>query len=383
MRGIANNIKESTNTEGTIALVLEGASTQFFTIGARFADGDRVFYSVAHDNPLLDEAEGGLGTYDVTTDSISRDVVFWSTNADALVNFSAGSKTVICTAPAEAFSPIRPVNDFRLTLTTGTPVTITDVAASSGIYLSPYSGNQITLFDGTRWRIFETDEISLAFSGLTAGKNYDVFGTIDTGSPILELGTAWTDDVTRAVALARQDGTLIEAGDATRRYLGSVRAISATEICDTERRRFNWNNANRVKRKLKVLDTTDSWTYSLAAYRQANGNAANQLEVLVGVVEEFHTISALNRVANSTSTPRNVAAGIGINSTTENSADLTSNANCTSTNVATPSAQLVHAALGYTYYAWLEYGAGADTQTWIGDSTIVYIDTGMIGSMVG
>jgi hypothetical protein len=383
MRGIANNIKESTNTEGTIALVLEGASTQFFTIGARFADGDLVFYSVAHDNPLLDEAEGGLGTYDVTTDSISRDVVFWSTNADALVNFSAGSKTVICTAPAEAFSPIRPVNDFRLTLTTGTPVTITDVAASSGIYLSPYSGNQITLFDGVRWRIFETDEISLAFSGLTAGKNYDVFGTIDTGSPILELGTAWTNDVTRAVALARQDGTLVESGDATRRYLGSVRAISATEICDTERRRFNWNNANRVKRKLKVVDTTNSWDYSLSVFRQANANAGNQIEILNGLAEDAVYLKAIARAVSSGATARTVYAGIGINSTTVGSHDVSWPARCTSAADAHCIAELANVALGYTIYTWLEYGGGADTQSWSGDNGATVSLSGMVGSMVG
>jgi hypothetical protein len=378
---LADRIKETTTTTGTGNVTLAGAVSQFRAFSAEYSNNDTFYYAIVGQSGT--EWEVGIGTYVSATPAIARTTVLESSNSGSLVNFSAGTKDVWVDVPAAAVSPVRPVNDFRLTLTSGTPVTIADVTAATTIYAALFGGNQISLYENSHWQVYASAEMSLALGTLTANKNYDVFCYLNSGVPTLELGAAWTNDTTRATALAYQDGVLVKSGDATRRYLGTFRTISTTETCDTERRRFTWNNANRVKRKLKVLDTTDSWNYSTAAYRQANGNAANQLEVLVGVVEEFHTISALNRVANSTSTPRNVAAGIGINSTTENSADLTANANCTSVNVATPSAQLIHAALGYTYYAWLEYGAGADTQTWIGDSTIVYIDTGMIGSMVG
>jgi hypothetical protein len=378
---LADRIKETTTTTGTGNVTLAGAVSQFRAFSAEYSNNDTFYYAIVGQSGT--EWEVGIGTYVSATPAIARTTVLESSNSGSLVNFSAGTKDVWVDVPAAAVSPVRPVNDFRLTLTSGTPVTITDVAASSGIYLGPYSGNQITLFDGVRWRVFETDEISLAFSGLTAGKNYDVFGTIDTGSPILELGTAWTDDVTRAVALARQDGVLVESGDATRRYLGSVRAISATEICDTERRRFAWNNANRVLRKLKVIETTDSWAYSSTTLRQANANANNQIEVLQGLAEGNVDLKVCGRAANSTSTVRTVAVSIGIDSTTVSGADLVLASQATNSVSPWAQAQLLRAALGYSKYVWLERGGGADAQTFYGDAGVDYFQSGMSGSMVG
>jgi hypothetical protein len=383
MRGIENNIKESTTTEGTIALVLDGASTQFFSVGSRFADGDVVFYSVAHDNPLLDEAEGGMGTYDVATDSISRDVVFWSTNSDALVNFSAGSKTVICTAPAEAFSPPRPVCDFRLSLTSGTPVTVSDVATATTLYAAMYKGNQISLYANSRWQVALSGEMSLALGTLVANKNYDVFCYLNAGVPALELGAAWTNDTTRATALDYQDGVLVKFGDATRRYLGTFRTISTTETCDTERRRLVWNYYNRVNRKLKVVDAADTWNFSTASFQQANANAANQVEVLLGLAEDYINLFVSGRVTSSTSTFRTVSVAIGVNSTSVGSFDTSTGASVNNTINANPEAQLASCILGFTIYAWLERGAGGDTQSWRGDSGTTYLQAGLFGMMVG
>lgn len=56
----------------------------------------------------------------------------------------------------------------RLTLTSGTPVTTSDVTAASTLYFTPYGGNKITLYTGVYWQPFTFTERSLALSGLTS-----------------------------------------------------------------------------------------------------------------------------------------------------------------------------------------------------------------------
>src|ERR1700675_30718 len=123
------------------------------------------------------------------------------------------------------------VNELRLTLTTGVPVTTSDVLAAGTLYLTPYIGKHISLYDGTIWQVLLTAEISLALT-LTNGKPYDIFAFINAGVPALEI-LVWTDDVTRATALAYQDGVLVKSGAVTRRYLGTLYATSANQTEDS------------------------------------------------------------------------------------------------------------------------------------------------------
>ncbi len=114
------------------------------------------------------------------------------------------------------------VNNFRATLVSNTPVPTTDVTYSGAqtIYLTPYNGNQISLYNGASWNTFASAEMSLALGTLTNALPYDVFCYSNSGVPTLEL-TAWTNITTRATNLAYQDGILCKSGALTRRYIGS------------------------------------------------------------------------------------------------------------------------------------------------------------------
>src|SRR5690349_2342000 len=59
----------------------------------------------------------------------------------------------------------------RLTLTSGTPVTTSNVTGATTIYLTPYLGNQIWLYSGSVWVSYSLSEISLALGTLVSGKN--------------------------------------------------------------------------------------------------------------------------------------------------------------------------------------------------------------------
>ena len=91
---MADRVKETTTTTSTGAITLGGAVTGFEAFSAAFANPSVVYYAIVGSTT---EWEVGIGTF---TTTLSRDVVLASSNSDALVNFSAGSKDVFSTIPS-------------------------------------------------------------------------------------------------------------------------------------------------------------------------------------------------------------------------------------------------------------------------------------------
>lgn len=103
----------------------------------------------------------------------------------------------------------------RLTLTSGTPVTTSDVSNATAIYFTPFHGNKISLYNGSVWQLLSFSEISLALGTISSGTNYDVFAYNNSGTVALDSIVAWTNDTTRATALALQDGIYVKSGALT------------------------------------------------------------------------------------------------------------------------------------------------------------------------
>ena len=99
---VADRIKETSTSTGTTPFALGGAMTGFKTFASRCAVGDTMYYaiqSVDGAGSTASEWECGLGTYSAAN-TLTRTTVTSSSNADALVNFSAGSKQAYITMPA-------------------------------------------------------------------------------------------------------------------------------------------------------------------------------------------------------------------------------------------------------------------------------------------
>lgn len=96
---LADRVRETTTTTGTVAVVLAGAYPSFQSFLAAVGNGNTTYYAIS--NLAAGEWEVGVGTYTSSGNTLSRDTVLSSSNAGSLVNFSAGSKDVICTQPAE------------------------------------------------------------------------------------------------------------------------------------------------------------------------------------------------------------------------------------------------------------------------------------------
>lgn len=94
---VKDRVKETTTTTGTGTITLAGAVTgfqAFSTIG----NGNTTYYTISSNGGA--EWEVGIGTYTLVGTTLARTTVLASSNAGALVNFSAGTKDVYCVYPA-------------------------------------------------------------------------------------------------------------------------------------------------------------------------------------------------------------------------------------------------------------------------------------------
>jgi hypothetical protein len=99
MAYIADRVKETTTTTGTGAIILLGAVAQFRSFATAFgATPTLTHYAIVGQTGT--EWEVGKGIFNGTT-GLTREVIRSSSNAGALVNFSAGTKDVFVTANAE------------------------------------------------------------------------------------------------------------------------------------------------------------------------------------------------------------------------------------------------------------------------------------------
>lgn len=100
MTKFADRVKDTTTTVGTGTITLANSPpARFRTFGAAFAVGtNQIAYVIEGQSGT--EFESGIGTY-VSATTFSRDKVETSSNANALVAFSAGTKDVYCAATAK------------------------------------------------------------------------------------------------------------------------------------------------------------------------------------------------------------------------------------------------------------------------------------------
>ena len=93
---VKDRVKETTTTTGTGTITLAGAESGFQAFSV-IGDGNSTYYAIVGDT----EFEVGIGTYTSSGTTLARDSVNSSSNSGSLVNFSAGTKDVFVTLPAE------------------------------------------------------------------------------------------------------------------------------------------------------------------------------------------------------------------------------------------------------------------------------------------
>ena len=95
---LADRVQDTTTTTGTGSVTLTGTPPAGYqSFGAAIGNGNTTYYVINGGS----QWEVGIGTYISASTALSRDTVLSSSNSGSLVDFSAGTKTVFVTYPAE------------------------------------------------------------------------------------------------------------------------------------------------------------------------------------------------------------------------------------------------------------------------------------------
>jgi hypothetical protein len=95
---VKDRVREITSTTGTGTITLTAAVVGFQSFSV-IGDGNTTYYTIV--DAATGAFEVGIGTYTASGTTLSRDTVLESSNANALVNFSSGTKDVFVTYPAD------------------------------------------------------------------------------------------------------------------------------------------------------------------------------------------------------------------------------------------------------------------------------------------
>ena len=143
---INDRVKETSTTTGTGTLNLAGAETGYESFVSGVGTGNTTYYAIELN--AAGEWEVGIGT--VTSgspDTLSRDTIISSSNSDAAVTFSAGTKNVFCTLPAK--KTISPVMDATTFVVTHASIITEDQTLDSGVLAGPVSITGTQTITGT------------------------------------------------------------------------------------------------------------------------------------------------------------------------------------------------------------------------------------------
>ena len=143
---INDRVKETSTTTGTGTFNLAGAETGYESFVSGVGTTNTTYYAIELN--AAGEWEVGIGT--VTSgspDTLSRDTIISSSNSDAAVTFSSGTKNVFCTLPAK--KTISPVMDATTFVVTHASIITEDQTLDSGVLAGPVTITGTQTITGT------------------------------------------------------------------------------------------------------------------------------------------------------------------------------------------------------------------------------------------
>lgn len=286
-----------------------------------------------------------------------------STADGARINLGLGSASLASASPIQCG---------RLTLTTGVPVTTSDVTAASTIYYTPHLGDVVSLYDGSTWTPQTFTELSRSLASLTSGKNYDVVLYLNSSTLTLDLMPAWTDDTTRASAISLQNGVYVNTSSFTSAraghsvsaaraiVVGTIRTTGTSTTEDSLGKRFTSNLRNWWPRSCSK-EASGTHNYNTATTRSWNNDTANRCEWIT-CLPGMATLAHVGGSQLSTATGGGTTAGFGLDSTTVDhvSVQQVGAIICNFSNSKPLSASIT----GYHYGQLTQTGSGVATCQW-------------------
>jgi hypothetical protein len=200
---LKDRVKETTITIGTSTLVLLGAASGFQSFSV-IGDGNTTYYTIDGGT----EWEVGIGTYTLLGTTLSRDTILSSSNSGSAVNFSAGTKNVFVTYPADkAIYDDASGNVIAL----GTPASATLTNATGLPLTTGVTGTLPIANGGTNLTTYTTGDIVYASATNTLNKLADVA----TGNALISGGVGVAPSYGKIGLTTHVSGTLPVANGGT------------------------------------------------------------------------------------------------------------------------------------------------------------------------
>jgi len=173
---VKDRVQETSTTTGTGTFTLAGAVSGFQSFSV-IGNANTTYYAIVGGT----EWEVGLGTYTSSGTTLARDTILESSNGGTAVNFSAGTKNVFVTYPAEKGLYLDASGN---AIALGTPVSATLTNATGLPLTTGVTGTLPIANGGTNLTTYTQGDIVYASSTNTLGKLADVA----TGNSLISGG---------------------------------------------------------------------------------------------------------------------------------------------------------------------------------------------------
>jgi hypothetical protein len=243
--------------------------------------------------------------------------------------FASGDSVPVANG-GTGLTSLPPLQCGRLTLTSGTAVTSSDVTGASTLYFTPHNGDVVSLYDGTTWKPRAFTELSRSLSSMTSGGVYDAVLYLNGSSVLtLDLMPAWTNDTTRSAAVSLQNGILVNTSSFTAVRSGdsvsAARAIVVGTICmtgtstteDSAANRYVWNSRHQVPKSLRYDSGSANHSYTSSTIRAFNNSSSSRVGVVNGQAQAVSCQCGSFSALNSSSDDVRLGLGFGASNTTD------------------------------------------------------------------
>jgi hypothetical protein len=288
----------------------------------------------------------GADTYWDTTNNILYVCTQTGTTSTAVwtaVNASSATAVVVT-----------PQGYLTLASDASNPILTTDAVSATSVFYTPYTGNQVPIYNGSSFVITTFSQLTLTLNASQALSTlYDVFIFNNSGVLTLATGPAWSTSAFASGArgtgagttqLSRLNGIWVNTVQISGKngantytipantaiYLGSIYMdtsagqVSCYRTYGQNRKWGVWNAYNRQNLSVKAGDATASWTVGgggAGGVRVLNNNNANSIIVMQGLPEEFYDCTFYMRQSGTATTNQTLQPinAIGFNSTSSGS----------------------------------------------------------------
>jgi hypothetical protein len=233
---VKDRVQETSTTTGTGTFTLAGAVSGFQSFSV-IGNANTTYYAIVGGT----EWEVGIGTYTALGTVLSRDTILESSNGGTAVNFSAGTKNVFVTYPAEKGIYLDASGNV---IALGTPASVTLTNATGLPLTTGVTGTLPIANGGTNLTTYTTGDIVYASATNTLNKLADVA----TGNALISGGVGVAPSYGKIALTTHVSGTLPVAnggtGTSTAFTTGSVVFAGASGTYTQDNANFFWDDTN-------------------------------------------------------------------------------------------------------------------------------------------